>query len=116
METGCLYCHSPYVPRKDHPHYCDNCVKICKNCGELKVIWAFNFKPEVPSKERTKKIKKELTKDVCHSCEVGKTKKQEVEVGPSPLPLWGAESVSKSKTVDSLSEINKLLTKINSRL
>lgn len=44
MINGCLRCHKePYETESTHWHYCNDCVKVCCVCGELKVLWAFNF-------------------------------------------------------------------------
>jgi hypothetical protein len=44
MLNNCFRCHrEPYETSADHWHYCNDCVKVCAICKELKVLWAFNF-------------------------------------------------------------------------
>src|SRR6478609_1526075 len=49
METkdvlnDCLRCHKVgYETNSTHWHYCNDCVKTCSICKELKVLWSFNF-------------------------------------------------------------------------
>jgi hypothetical protein len=44
MLNNCFYCHrQPYETTPDHWHYCNDCVKVCTVCKELKGLWAFNF-------------------------------------------------------------------------
>lgn len=132
MNKECLYCKRPYVPNKDHPHYCDNCVKFCPHCGELKVVWAFNFKPNVTKEQRLKKITKDVTQENCHNCQlnIDARAKKSKEISKGELPLFGPPSVSKSETVkklhkklhneseitNALSDLNKTLERINSWL
>jgi hypothetical protein len=44
MLNDCLRCHkSDYLTDSTHWHYCNDCVKICTTCSEVKALWSFNF-------------------------------------------------------------------------
>lgn len=42
--NDCFRCHKVgYETEPSHWHYCNDCVKVCTVCKELKVLWAFDF-------------------------------------------------------------------------
>jgi len=44
MLNNCFRCHKePYETDETHWHYCNDCVKVCTICGELKPLWSFDF-------------------------------------------------------------------------
>lgn len=76
MLNNCFRCHKyPYETEPSHWHYCNDCVKLCVICLDLKVLWSFNFDFKSDEYKRWKAtdcfgfMSREGHKDECASCE-----------------------------------------------
>lgn len=73
--NDCMWCHKvDYETERTHWHYCNDCVKICTVCNQVKALFMFDFNFKSAEYKRWKaancygRMSKDGHMDECSTC------------------------------------------------